>query len=458
MDIDSIPPGVDFEKHIRKEIQVCDLVLVLIGDNWLDPGPHTDTRRIDEPDDFVRLEIESALSSPRVRVVPVLVEGAQMPRAADLPESIRGLARINAIELSDRRWTADLERLAALVERIGREQEEEARRTRLLDVQEQVVMAAVASMPESFHTKDISQDPEVRRAHSGVSGLSNYDTMIGRYLSKHHVALGLRPPEAAIDERGATWRKEPSPRLPHYPAVQSLHPSQLPAPGTLGHVTTPRPSGSQGRTTPVGWLMVALPVLTCGLGAFGPAMWAALRRRQDRVFSRRMLVFGASIGAFSILGLGLLVSAPTDSSGTPSGSQSDIGGVMWLVCIVIATIVAVLFRKSGTTLPGTELELARRRERQQYRNLIGRDPNLARSINVGRPDLQRTYSDGGLLDVNGLPAEALSKFGCLPIDEAQRVVETRQRIGRLSSVDEVVAYANLSEATIARLRETAVFL
>jgi hypothetical protein len=121
MDIDSIPAGVDFEEHIQREISVCDLVLVMIGDNWLDARPGSDVRRIDEPEDFVRLEIESALSSAQVRTLPVLVERAQMPRSAELPESIARLARINAIELSDMRWRADLDRLVDAVEALGLE-------------------------------------------------------------------------------------------------------------------------------------------------------------------------------------------------------------------------------------------------------------------------------------------------------------------------------------------------
>ena len=85
MDIDSIPPGADFEAHIRQEIEQCDVVLVLIGDEWLDPRPGSETRRIDEPNDFVRLEIESSLKSEHVRVIPVLVEGAQMPHTRRAP-------------------------------------------------------------------------------------------------------------------------------------------------------------------------------------------------------------------------------------------------------------------------------------------------------------------------------------------------------------------------------------
>jgi hypothetical protein len=121
MDIDGIPFGVDFVDQIGREMAMCDVVLVMIGDNWLDARPGTDVRRIDEPEDFVRLEIESALASSDVRTLPVTVEGAQMPRSSELPESIARLARINAIELNDLRWRADLDRLVDVVESIGRE-------------------------------------------------------------------------------------------------------------------------------------------------------------------------------------------------------------------------------------------------------------------------------------------------------------------------------------------------
>jgi hypothetical protein len=121
MDIDGIPFGVDFVDQIGREMAMCDVVLVMIGDNWLDARPGADVRRLDEPEDFVRLEIESALASSAVRTLPVLVENAQMPRSSELPASIARLARINAIELNDLRWRADLDRLVDVVESIGRE-------------------------------------------------------------------------------------------------------------------------------------------------------------------------------------------------------------------------------------------------------------------------------------------------------------------------------------------------
>ena len=76
---------------------------------------------------------------------------------------------------------------------------------------------------------------------------------------------------------------------------------------------------------------------------------------------------------------------------------------------------------------------------------------------VGRPDLSRTYSDGGLLDLNALSAEALSHFGALSIEDAQQIVAARQ-YARLVSLDDLIARCQLSEPTVARLRETAIFL
>jgi hypothetical protein len=461
MDIDSIPPGVDFEDHIRREIEVCDVVLVLVGDEWLDARPGSEVRRIDEPNDFVRLEIESALSSPQVRILPVLVEGAQMPRAEELPESIRRLARINAIELSDRRWTSDIERLASIVQSLAQEPTHVSRTRqtmRMSDIDDEAVAEAVAMMPGEFRTKDLSEHPDVLSAHGELTRLSNYHTMMGRYLAKHHEALSLQAPAPATDSRGAIWRRTAPP-----PPSPPQSPSQLqrvdfttspPAPPSVSTGTR----GSDNRTPAMGWVMVALPIVSCGFASFVPPLWATAQRPQDRQFRRRMITFAAVIGAIAILGFLMLVSGPTDSEGVPTGFASDLGGVLWLTAMVVATVIAVIHRKPRTQLPGTVQELARRRMREQYRDLIKRDQSLALNINVGRPGLPREYDDGGLLDLNHVSAGELTRFGSIPPDEAQRIVETRERIGRLSSIEELGVYAGLSDSTVARLRETAVFL
>ena len=107
----SIAPGVDFRDHIEGVMDGCEVLLAVIGPRWATvtgPGGHP---RLDAPDDLVRLEIERALARPDVRVIPVLVDGAAIPAAEDLPEGLRPLSRRNAVEITDLRWDYDVERL-----------------------------------------------------------------------------------------------------------------------------------------------------------------------------------------------------------------------------------------------------------------------------------------------------------------------------------------------------------
>ena len=99
MDVDAIRPGFDFVDVIEFAVQQADVLLAVIGTSWLHSIDSNGNRRLDNPEDFVRREIASALES-NIRVIPVLVEGAQMPRSIDLPDDIKPLARRNAIEIS----------------------------------------------------------------------------------------------------------------------------------------------------------------------------------------------------------------------------------------------------------------------------------------------------------------------------------------------------------------------
>ena len=94
-DVDSIPPGFDFVKYIDNQIQLSDIVLVVIGRNWLNATDQAGRRRLDSPEDFVRVEIESALRRDK-HVIPLLVHGATMPSSKELPRKMQALARRNA--------------------------------------------------------------------------------------------------------------------------------------------------------------------------------------------------------------------------------------------------------------------------------------------------------------------------------------------------------------------------
>ena len=117
IDVDAIAPGVDFVERIRDAVASCDVILVLIGEEWISMTGADGARRIDDPDDFVRLEINAALERG-IPIIPVLVEGARMPGPHELPEDIGGLARQNAIELSDARWHYDVSRLIEAISRL----------------------------------------------------------------------------------------------------------------------------------------------------------------------------------------------------------------------------------------------------------------------------------------------------------------------------------------------------
>src|SRR4051812_21100669 len=100
MDVDTLEPGVDFVEAIEQAVGSCEALIVVIGREWLTIEDKAGRRRLDDPGDFVRLEVESALARS-IRVIPVLVQDTPMPRAEELPASLARLARRNAIELSD---------------------------------------------------------------------------------------------------------------------------------------------------------------------------------------------------------------------------------------------------------------------------------------------------------------------------------------------------------------------
>lgn len=116
IDGDTIEPGVDFAEAISRAVAACQ-VLVVIGPKWLTGTEQRDRRRLDDPDDLVRLEIEAALARD-VRVIPILVGDAVMPGRDDLPESLAGLARRNALLIRHESFHSDAGRLVTTIERV----------------------------------------------------------------------------------------------------------------------------------------------------------------------------------------------------------------------------------------------------------------------------------------------------------------------------------------------------
>ena len=145
-DIDSIELGDDFVEVITTAVGSCDVLLALMGEEWLTITDQDGRRRLDDPADFVRVEVEAALARD-VRVIPVLVDGASMPPAEALPASLRRLVRRQALELSPSRFDFDTGRLLRVLDRT------------LAEVQAEV--AASAPPPQVSTAPDEAPTPTV---------------------------------------------------------------------------------------------------------------------------------------------------------------------------------------------------------------------------------------------------------------------------------------------------------
>lgn len=115
MDVDTIQPGLDFVSAIESAVSKSEVQIVIIGSDWLNATDAAGNRRLDNPEDFIRIEIAAALKQ-NARVIPVLVERTTMPLFSDLPDDLKPLTRRHAIEISHTRFSSDVQRLIQTLE------------------------------------------------------------------------------------------------------------------------------------------------------------------------------------------------------------------------------------------------------------------------------------------------------------------------------------------------------
>jgi hypothetical protein len=159
MDVDNIPPGHDFVEVIQNAVGGCDVLLAVIGQQWLISTDPQGQRRLDNPEDFVRLEIVTALER-RIPVIPVLVGGASMPRSIELPNVLRPLARRQALGLGDH-FRPDVDRLIATLEREhGVEASQASSDTQAMEAYRRILeRAATGQLPDRI---DEQSEPDFR--------------------------------------------------------------------------------------------------------------------------------------------------------------------------------------------------------------------------------------------------------------------------------------------------------
>lgn len=151
MDVDTLEGGVDFVKVLEDAVQSCDVLIALIGRQWLNIKDKDGTRRLDSPEDFVRIEIVTALKR-NIRVIPVLVDGVEIPQPAELPENLRTLARRNALQVNHHSFNSDVYRLVEHTE------------SALVEAEEKKPQKAAKEKANHEFEKQAENQPEFERA------------------------------------------------------------------------------------------------------------------------------------------------------------------------------------------------------------------------------------------------------------------------------------------------------
>lgn len=239
-------------------------------------------------------------------------------------------------------------------------------------------------------------------------------------------------------------------------------------------MTSDSTAAQVGRAARYGFFLL-LPLATAGAGSFAAPLWLSSARHHVPGLPRRgVLALVALLLAAGVVGGWTCVAlSPEDAAGEPVGPLVDIGVLLLLATTIAGIAVALVWRAallapSQPPVPAVERTptepapvrqaRARRERRAQYRALALDDPALALELRVGRPDLPEPLDDGGLVDVNRVPAACLVEHAELTAGEAEQVVRARERLHGLRSVDELVVHTDLGPAALERLRGCAVFL
>jgi TPR repeat protein len=193
LDVD-LDLGVDFAKAIEESVASCDVLLAVIGKQWLSSADEKGRRRLDNPEDFVRLEIGTALKRG-IRVIPVLVEGALMPQSDQLPEDLKLLVRRNALNVSHERFRADSERLINSVVRAleGVQGEEQER------------------VESDQHKRETKERPETERRESEARGRFDAERRTPKQNEPEGIDADSRAPPS---NRTPSKKSPPSPKRP----------------------------------------------------------------------------------------------------------------------------------------------------------------------------------------------------------------------------------------------------
>ena len=227
-------------------------------------------------------------------------------------------------------------------------------------------------------------------------------------------------------------------------------------PADPGAARAARHAGGKARVSAASVVWAASPLLTLGFGTWATFLYGAIRRRSWWL--------GGAAAVYALLAAAwLIVSAPAH----PAPLGSALSAVCFLGCAAggFANAVAVRRRVFGPAqsppvdrlLAAEHAALQRRKLRQEARDLLSHDPGMARELGIGRPDLRRDYDDGGLVDVNHVPADALARLPGMTTELATRAVGLRASRGPFVSADDLSAALGLSPDSVPALAEMTIY-
>jgi glycerophosphoryl diester phosphodiesterase len=177
-DVDNIEPGDDFVERIQSAVGSCEVLLALIGPQWLTVTDANGLRRLDDPQDFVRIEVETALTRDDVRVIPILVDNAKMPSPQELPSGLARLTRRQAVEINPVNF--DTRRLLRVLNDTLRDARGDAaeptaarRRTGLLvAVASSIVLLLAVGVAVWYFQRFMTADPQSSRSASSPPSIT----------------------------------------------------------------------------------------------------------------------------------------------------------------------------------------------------------------------------------------------------------------------------------------------
>jgi hypothetical protein len=207
MDVDNIEPGLDFVQVLHDQVAQCDVLIAIIGNHWVDVCDESGARRLDNPEDFVRIEIEAALKQDK-RVIPVLVGLTQMPRSEQLPDTLKTLTRRHAVRLTHERFRTDAQGLIAGLQRAlksaesargAQAQEEERKRQEAAAVRQQ---AEAEHLRREAETKRRAEEEERERKAEEQERQKEAAAVLSRQRADEE----RRARDAEVEQRAAEQR------------------------------------------------------------------------------------------------------------------------------------------------------------------------------------------------------------------------------------------------------------